>query len=105
VKAIAAPGELAALIAKSRPDWDAERFDGAIEAARSAHWSWDRLAAEVFRLYRIDDSDVGDLLQAIKDPRSRVTERADPHGWASHARQLLDEKRAAAETLNGGHPG
>lgn len=93
MKPLPAPGELAALIQKSRPDWDAALFDGALEAARTARWSWDRLAAEVFRLYRIEDSTVNDLLQVIRDPAKRPDGRTDDqHGWAGRARQLLADR-------------
>lgn len=86
---------LARLVEVCRPDWDGVAFDGAIERARGAKWSFDHLFGETTRLMRQAGSSVGDLLEAMADPLAAKNPRAgDQEAGVSRARELLTSRLA-----------
>ncbi len=87
-----APLELVQLADRMRPDWIPGAFEGALQAARSAQWDWDRTFKIATRIIGDPDGTPMDLLNAVRDPRTK-TLPADPHEHAARARQLLAAQR------------
>ena len=93
---VAAPQQLAELVAAMRPDWDRTRIDGAIAAARNAGWTFTRTAREMILLASTPDSTPADMDAAVRNPLHRNPQPADPHAipeW-TQARQQLESDRA-----------
>jgi hypothetical protein len=65
--------ELIALAVTMRPTWDPAELERAIVGARQANWPWERTFAAVFRLLMIRDATPYHLVEAVRDPRKRVT--------------------------------
>jgi hypothetical protein len=86
----AAPDELVALARACRPAWDHDVLAGAILAAKSAGWTWDRTLAETVRLMRDPDGSPWDLKRAAADVfRHTVPPPGTSERNAAKARALL----------------
>jgi hypothetical protein len=92
-----APAQLADLAAVMRPDWDRSQLEGAVSAARTGGWSWQRVFSEVARLLVIEDSSPSDLtaaarkqVQAVKPANPALTRE-----WAGVCRMVLEDAAAA----------
>lgn len=86
-----APGELTALAARMRPDWDPQAFTDALTAARTAMWTWDRTCRLVFRMLLDPSAEPRDLRNAARSP-VRKQEPGDYGTNAERARELLEQR-------------
>lgn len=64
--------ELVALAAAMREDWNPDQITGAVLAARTAGWSWERTVVTFAVLMTTDDAEPRDLLEATRDPLTRA---------------------------------
>ena len=82
--------ELTDLAVTMRPDWDRDDLSGALVAAKTAGWSWERTFREVSRLLLLDDGEPAALRHAAATPlRPSLAPSGDASGWAARARQML----------------
>jgi len=95
-----APGELVALAAAVRPDWDRDALANAVLAAKTAGWTWEQVFRYVVRLILREDATPAELRHAAARPaRAGDPSPADGEAWAARAREMLlhrDEPGSAA---------
>lgn len=92
---ISAAGELQALAAVMRPDWDQRALSAALMSASAAGWPWPRAFLAAARLLADPDATPRDLLAETRDPLRRDPPSA-PGANAEYA--------AARAALTGGTP-
>jgi hypothetical protein len=86
--------QLVALAAEMRPDWNTADFEGAVNAARNAGWTFERIAGEAFRMLRTPNAEPRELRQAARadrPPAPGATERG-----LALAREMLGVDEAEA---------
>jgi hypothetical protein len=91
---IPAPGRLADLAEEMRPDWDRRQFEGALDAAARAGWSWLRQYDLATSLMRDENATPYDMAVAVRDPRHRSSP-GDPGEDYRAARAAMKARRCA----------
>lgn len=84
----------------SRPEWEADRLEGAVVAARNAQWSDARLAAFLVRMAYDPAATPWDLANAARQPQGTAAcVPASPEAisrYAGEARSALAARRRPA---------
>lgn len=96
--------DLAMFACAGRDDWDRDDMTGAVTAARSSGWTWERLTLETARLMADPEGAPRDLREACRDPLERsgpavpgAYERGAAAAKAELAGVLIAKDQAAAE--------
>jgi hypothetical protein len=85
-----ATGELQALAAAMRPDWDRDQLAQAILAAKNAGWTFEQVFRYVVRLLVREDAAPAELRHAAANPlRPEAAKTPAWHDRAAEARERL----------------